>query len=290
MTDLLALPLGTPAPLPAIDRQKRWEVEGVNRAIRRFREIEADRSLEQRTAGRSALRDVAPRLVARIKSAQAEAMDGIANAGRGRPVPWWWYVGLLPPDQLAVLTAVTALTGVGRVAMTGDGKKATLGDGANGAPLLKLSLAVASAVKLQAEFGQWVDSERAKESDAKKKEQTYRNLHEALRRNAKKIDERAVKTWWRRIDKLRSEDWPKPDCIHLGTALLTWLVEAGGGWFEIVLLPLAGGKTQRVVRLTDLARRAMEDITNRAESAQAYTMPMLCPPIPWSYEPNGNTD
>lgn len=217
-----------------------------------------------------------PRLAERIKAAQAEATERIANARRGQPAPWWWYVGLLPADQLAVLTAVTVMSGPGYRAH----KNAPRGE--QGTPLLRVALAVAQAVKTQAEFGQWVDTEREKEAEAKRKKATYHNLYEALRRSATKIDKESVTRWWRRIDKMRDEPWPKADMIHLGSALLTWLAEAGGGWFEIVLLPLTGGKTQRVIRMTDLAKRAIEDITNRAESAQAYTMPMLCPPVPWT--------
>lgn len=270
----MSLPLGAPVPLDAIDRQRRWEVEGVNRAIRRWREIESDRSLDQRVAGRSVLRDVVPRLIQRLKAQQAEAVESIANAGRGKPTIWWWYVNLLPAPELAVTVAVSALSALTGFSLRDEMKYP-------GVRLVAASVNVAAAVKLQAEFGQWVEGERARAAEAKARDTAYTNLYEALRRNAKAIDTRAVKTWWKRIGRMRDEQWPYEDRVQFGSALLTWLVESGGGWFELVLVPRPGGKTQRVLRLTDLARRAMDDITERAESAQAYVLPMLCPPSPW---------
>jgi DNA-directed RNA polymerase len=274
MQELTDLPIGALVPLDALDRQRRWEVEGVNHAIRRFRELEASKELNEQASGRSALRDVVPRLVTLLEAAQRDAIEGLANPKRGRPPGWWWYLGLLPADQLAVLVVVNVLSHAGRASHDrGGGQKMT-----------SLASALARSVRLQAEFGQWVIDERAKTKDAKGRGEAYNNLYECLRRNARKIDRKAVQMWFRRIGKMRDQPWPEDEVVQFAALLVKLLVKAAGGWFETVLIPLKGGKTQRQVRLTELGRRGMEDFQNRAESGQAYHMPMLCPPQPWSYE------
>ena len=143
---------------------------------------------------------------------------------------------------------------------------------------------IADTIKLQAEFGQWVATERAGQQQAEVRGEVYRNLFEALRWNAKAINRRSVQTWWRRIGLMRDAPWPRDHRIQLGSALLHWLAEECPAWFSLVLVPQPGGKTIRVIRTTEQARERMADIHERTEAAQVFHMPMLVPPAPWRWD------
>src|SRR5437016_4783545 len=79
-------------------------MSGVERGAQRAREAMDTQSLGDGDVGLKLMRHVAPQLIKAIEAAQAEAQEGLANAGRGRPVHWWWLILSLPADKLAVVT------------------------------------------------------------------------------------------------------------------------------------------------------------------------------------------
>lgn len=274
--DLLTAFSPEPISLDALAAQRAWEVEGVRRGVMRFREAEADKSGAETTGGRALIRRVVPALSQAIALAQAEARERIANPPtRGRPPVWVWYIGLLPADVMAVLV----LTAVMAVRPDRREPHNTL----PGCPMTILAKEISDAIRLQAEFGGWVEAERQATKDAKAQGGAYFNLYEALRHETKRIDTRAVTTWWRKINRMRSEVWPLADRLILGSFLVHLGCQQSDGRFEIktIYRGAAAGGSLAVLAATPEARMEYAEAAAKAELGWAWLMPMLVPPSPW---------
>lgn len=116
--------------------QVRWEQEGVNRGIARYREAAQVADPSTLPPGQALLRAVVPPLIEAIRKAQGE----LEATGRSRPEAWAWLIQLLPPEKLAVLTASHLL-------------RITEGTGGQ---VLTMARALGQACRLQVEMDRWV--------------------------------------------------------------------------------------------------------------------------------------
>jgi hypothetical protein len=257
--------------LRGIEAQIRWEAAGVERGVRRYREMLADSTLDQTPPGMSAIRDMMPAVVEAIAKAQEEARDAIATAGKGRQPDWWWLCQYLEAEKLAFITIQSALASVPRE--SGTDKRFTT-----------LVLLAANGVRTQMDFEDWCAREREAKKAAKRAGEDRVDLLAVLKARVKVVDTKAWKRWAKKVQATRDEPWPEEAKIQLGTMLVELMVKHGGGWFEVANVP-SQGKTERRLILTDLAKRAISDINQRQEVARPMRMPMIHPPKPWRREP-----
>lgn len=251
--------------LVLIERQKLWEIDGVRRGVRRFREGLRDAGLMSTTAGLSAAQDIVRSMVPEI-----ERMQKTPRPERGRDYQWLEIFQLLPADTLAVLTVNTIFA---------QGDKVRGYDKAWG----QLALAVASNTRLQVEYEQWEDAEAQRRKEARASKAPYADMRERLRRSTKNVDRKAWSRFKRRMLTLTTEPWSPRLRLIVGTALLTVAVEHGGGWFRAIRIavPGSGGKTELRLQLTEPAVAAFEDMLTRNELARPMRVPMIAPPRPW---------
>ena len=121
--------------------QVRWEQEGVNRGIARYREAALVSDPSTLPPGQAMLRAVVPPLVKAITEAQAS----LQLTGAGRREEWGWLIQLLSPEKLAVLTASHLLR---------------ITEGAGG-QTMQLARSLGSACRLQVEMDRWVKDSMA---------------------------------------------------------------------------------------------------------------------------------
>jgi DNA-directed RNA polymerase len=257
--------------LRLIDAQKQWEVECYDLGARRYREAAAASTLDQLPAGTAILLQTVPPLAKAIAAAQEEALAGIAEGGKGRTPEWWWRIAHLSAEQLAVMTV--------RVILSAGGS----GGGGFGRDrrVTTCATALADALKLQMEHDAWVAQQKEELKAARRAGLQPVDMLAALKSRVAKVDTRAWKRWSEKIRLVREEPWPIEAKLALGALLLDLAVQHTEGWFECLLQPVAGGKTERRIRLSDLALRAIDDLDQRAALAMPLHMPMIAPPRPW---------
>ena len=254
--------------LVAIERQKRWEIDGVQRGVRRFREGLRDGGLLSVPAGMEAAADIVRNMIPEI-----ERMQKLTRTNARGAYPWLEVFQLLPADVLAVLTINAVFSDA---------------DKFRGYDRLwsSLALTVSASARVQIEYDQWEDGEAQRKKEARASRAPYVDMRERLRRSSKTIDRVAWSRFRRRIQALASDPWPKVLRIHVGSALLTVAVENGGGWFKALKVPVirGRGKTETRLRLSDAAVAFFENTLVRNELSRPMRVPMVAPPRPWIRE------
>lgn len=238
--------------LAEIEEQKHWELEGVERGVRKVRaEIEAQ-NVGDSQLGSALVARTAPRLIERIIAAQKEAEAALA-ASTSRPMPWWYMILMLPADKLAVITI--------KKAMSFRPRDFTLCPALTG-----LASDISRSILDQLEYEDW------REEDKKRVDRFFENYN-LNARNLKRLRERmAVK---------REQRWDNATGVQFGTHLLTLLCEAVPEWFAIEQARLRGGRWEYQFVFTEAAREALFKMGEQSELSQPSLMPMICQPDDW---------
>ena len=259
----LAVQLGEATPK---DLQILHEMAGVDEGVRRFKATLNDPNtrLSDTAAGRKIFNETMELLVPAIREAQDEAIDGIANRGKGlRPV-WWWYISFVSPEKLAYIT-IRSILGI-RMATNGVGRKAT-----------QICMDIGGAVKQQVEFEKWLA-----ESKAEAQATGGPDLASRLVRKAKNFNQRQWGNWCRKIESIERLDWRRDVKMHVGAKLLEIALEHGGGFFTMEYVQIRN-KTERQVFLSDVCRAMIDDIHSKVEVLSPVLKPMLIPAKPWEW-------
>ena len=203
-------------------------------------------------------------LISPIEEAQTEAADSITNGGRGIKKMWKWLILPVPADKLAYILIRSILT----VRM----QKHTLGRKAS-----TITLDIGQAVKNQTEYEVW-----AAMSKDKAEQEGGVDVAKLLLSRAKNMNARQWDNWRRRIDDIERLDWQREWKIHIGSKLLEIAVTHGGGFFELKY-QFYRNKTTRMVYLSDLCRKMIDDINTDLEINTPVLRPMLSRPDLWTW-------
>lgn len=261
-----------PAPPSAFDllMEARWEQEGVRRAARRYREAAAAADPSTLPSGQKLLREIVPPLTAKITELQLKGADMLSTPGK--PPKWALPIQLVGAETLAVITMIRSLAGA---EVPTDQSASVTG----------LSLDIAQAVHDELDYRSWIEAQAKVNKAAREaKDWDHVDLLAAFKARYPAADRQAWRSFRRRLELVKAEPWDKETSIQLGAALIHALIEAAPARFEIDTRPLAGGRTQNYLSLSAETRRMIQDVETRAEVARPMLMPMLIPPIPWSYE------
>ena len=252
-----------------ISRQVAWEMEGVRRAVARYREAEKSADPLSMPPGRRLLAEVCKPLIAGITAKQEEAKERIASKVR-QPL-WLWPIQMVDAEKLAVLTLASAL-GSDVVAL----KKGV------GIPTQAKDLA--SRIRDEVEHDRWVAEQEHANATAKKlKSEGHTDLLRALKKTYPNLDRKSWARWRTKVEALREQPWEEGVAVSLGTCLFTILIEVAPTRFEMGSRPASGG-VQYYLRCTQECRDTMADLTARAEVGRPQLMPMIIPPNPWRYD------
>lgn len=254
-----------------VERQQRLEVGCVEEGIARFKRELASSTFGDTPAGGIALGEMFNQLLPAVEEAREEALAGILKPGKGNRPEWWWIIAYLPAEKLAFITLRTLLTSSQNQrpgSLRGHIRASTM------------SVMIAANVRLEMEFEIW----RKKERDLCKEDPDRYNLYDVLVSRLQKgqvVDTEVFKRWRRKVANIERLDWRPTMRVQVGSKMLGLAVEHGAGWFSIRNMWM-GGKSERVVELTEYAKAFIEDInTQHYEVARPVLGPMVCPPVPW---------
>lgn len=246
----------------AIEAQARWELEGISRAVARYREAAEHKSPVECAGARGVLREVVGPLTARIERAQEEAAQ--QQISRGQPPPDALILQLVEAERLAVMTLTVALRAA---------------PGGSEPPLSALAAAISRFVRAQIEFDKWEQATAGTPPD----EGADRFLRRMLAHRPANL-RRLWPRWRKRVLETRSAQWPTSTSVYLGARLVGLLVEAAPARFSLVDVRRAGARSQRVLRVAPDLLAEMQQREARAEVARPMLMPMVVPPNDWRYE------
>lgn len=273
MADFRQTEFTEPPTIQEIERQVRWEVDAVERAVKRYRQEQRDAvDIGSTSAGQKLLREAMGELTEHIRDTQ-ESLEGVSARGATSKNEWWLYVCLVDPGKLAYLTLRALLGEKPSEAVTGR---------------RKLTLSCKSLIRmieLEVSFQDWVQEDRVTAKEAKTLGAAYQRQLDAFKRRNKKVDARSVKRWFAKLQRAWKQPWPESQKFALGGALIKWAVEHGAGLFTIERVPRPGGKTELYATPTPRAQVIMEDHDARSEVAKPFQRPMLCQPKQWQWEP-----
>lgn len=241
--------------LADIESQKHWELEGVERGVRKVRaEIEAQ-NVGDSQLGSALIQRTAPKLIQHIAQAQVEAEQGLAasTGSRGRVPPWWYIILMLPADKLAVITI--------KKIMSFRPRDFTLCPALTG-----LASDISRSVLDQLEYEDW------RKEDKERVDRFFEN-YTLNSRNLKRLRER--------LEGKREQRWDNATGVQFGTRLLMLLCEAMPEWFSIEQARLRGGRWEYQFVFTESARDTLFKMGEQSELSQPSLMPMICQPADW---------
>jgi hypothetical protein len=246
------------------ERQLRYELDGVERGIRRYREFAQQSDGVDTPPAISLLRTVLDGLIPAVVSAQKEALFGLTVSKRGggatRAV-WWYPILCLDAEKIAFIVARTAMSRP-RVGMDRN-------------TLTQIARATAERIRQERNFMLWKQAQNEGEGPV--------NIAKLMLSSVKKVDPRTAVKWMKKGEEFDKVEWEIEEKVHLGTKLVHLLVEHGGGAFEVVEVPASDGRyrTEHRVQLTPLARQWLAHQESAEELNRPWLLPMLCPPNPW---------
>lgn len=256
-----------------IEEQIRWEMVGVERGVERAREAFEDRTIADGDVGRKLIALAVPRLAAVIKSAQEEAMAHLTKPGRGRPLLWWLQILTLTPEQLAVITFRAVLNYKPR-------------DFTFNRPLTAVCVKLDLDVKLQLDFEDWKEDERAK-TKAGGKDENGRNLvvnqYERFLRSTKQVNAKTFKKFCEKIERRRKDRWSREDGIAFAAKLIELLCLAIPEWLHVEYRSTKGGASEKQIIFSEECKALIAEIVEQTELSRPLLMPMICPPEDWHY-------
>lgn len=238
-----------------IEAQKHWELDGVERGVRRVRaEIEGQR-VGDSLLGSALSQQVLPPFIKQIAAAQKVAEDGLVlcASGKSKPTPWWYLILMLPADKLAVITIKRVLS-------------ATPRDFTFNRPLTGLASDIHRTILDQLDYEDWRKEDKAGVD-------RFFNNYELTPRNLKRLRER--------LDRKRQERWDQTTGIQFAVILLTLLCQAKPEWFAIEQARLRGGRWEYQLVITEDGRDTLFKLSEQCELSQPLLMPMICQPADW---------
>jgi hypothetical protein len=230
-----------------------WEQGATDRGVRRYRETMyrngkdgglVARPITELEPGQVIMRDVVHYTVEAIHAAQREAADAIVAKGKGRWDIWWWPILCLKAEQIAVIAVRTILS----TDIDARGYKAVSARG--------LSLTIGRHMKTQREFEMWRKAENERERAARKEraeglrpdDEYIPNWWKLMSRMSPEVNERAFRKWSKKSDQYDKLDWTREMRLHVGMKVLGLIVEYGGGWFEMEVMRVNGGRGYKTER------------------------------------------
>ena len=260
----------------AIRRNVEWETCGIERGVQRYQnELNKDVSKFSNT-GRSAFADtdVGSKLVDQcmrplvdgVKEEQAAAQLGFSK--KGHTAIWWLPILCLQPEKKAAVTIRTVLAGLQP-------------EVSHSRPWTACALLIGANIKMEREFDLWKERQYREARD-----EGSINLFKVMTKNCKRIDTRAARKFMRLSTDLDRLDWTKETKLHIGMKCLDILVRHGNGWFEMSLVGRGYGRTrhtEKTIKLTQVARTAIEQDHRRCEFNRPFLLPMLCEPAEWRW-------
>ena len=242
------------------------EMAGIDEGIKKYRDslLDPKLKLSETAAGRKIFADMMRTLVPAIEDAQEEAIEGIANSGKGSRAVWWWHISFISAEKLAMMTVKTIL-GV------------RTGDFSYGRSGTAVTLEIGVAVRQQIEFQRW--QVRSKQTS---EETGGPDLAAKLISRAKNFNQRQWGNWTRKIDQIETLDWTRDQRGHIGAKLLQLAIEHTNGFFILRYVQMRG-KTQRQVFLSNECQAMIEDIHSSVEVITPAIKPMLIASKPWKW-------
>lgn len=248
-----------------LEEQARFEVEGFNEGVERYRDAIANRDLTELTAGQKLLLEIVEPLSAAIAKARAEAVASIAKQGGGDRQPWAWPIQLVEdPSRLAVITLGCVLS-MPRIERDEDTIRLSM----HGIPVTTMARHIASAIKMQVQYDTWAEGNEA--------------LDRKLRAKFPMLHRNVWRRWRVKVNALREEDWAPSVEAAVGAHLIHLLVQTAPTRFRVEHQSVRGKAAAHLV-ISDETIELIDDVTTRAEVARPLLMPMICEPLDWRYE------
>lgn len=259
------------ARINAIEEQKAWEVEGVNRGVARYRKEVAKANQKGNEAdlppGERMMVELIGNMAPAINEKVQDALDRIVAGNGASRFPWLLPMLSLTGEQWAYITGRTALSFADRE------RSAT-----------HVALAIAGRGRDQVDLENWKDHESSLKAEAKGRGATHRSVYDEMIRRVKTISPRSARKWMKKCATFERSDWSLETRTHVGNLLLHVLVENGGGWFQFDLVySTERGRftSERRLKLTDIAREYLQYHHAQSELTRPWMLPMLCPPNDW---------
>lgn len=255
--------------------QKLWEVEAVERGIRRYRnELNKALSIGDEAAtppGTKMMLAIIGHLTEAIERAQVEAETHTES--RGVLPAWVLPIKCLSAEKWAYITARTVMS-FGRTER----------------PVLQVALAIAAAGKNEKEF----ENFKKAEDERAGREPGYVSLYDRMARKISTFSPRTVRKWMLKCQQFEKAEWSKQMRLITGSKLIDILVsDDGGGWFEKSIdQRVVRGivTTSYVVRPTKLTREYLDYHHAQSELTRPWMLPMLSPPNDWMLKQEGQSN
>ena len=150
-----------------------------------------------------------------------------------------------------------------------------MSDNGLGRPARTICLNIGLATKQQMEFEKWL-----RESKQQSKTTGTPDVAARLIRTAKNFNQRQWGNWTRKLKAIETLDWRRDTKMHIGSKLLSILIEESGGFFEMRYVQIRN-KTERQIFLSPECRKMIEDINNDIGYNSPTLRPMIIPPRHW---------
>ncbi|SEJ84697.1 hypothetical protein [Achromobacter sp. NFACC18-2] len=276
-------PLSFPEPVGIHDykAQREWERHQVQRGIERYRsslqKIGEDGSIRARALvdlepGQVIARDLIGPVLERVQATQTEYLAAFQNPDLKKLPEASWPITALPADRLAACAVLTALARPDPASFT------------------VVARDCGTRVMHEIEFETWKANEAAAAKERKATNAPFEpDLFKLMLHRNTEVDMRVFKKWSNKAAHFVKGDWTPETKIHVGSVLMTLLVEASN-WFNV---ENEWGEAKNRRRLTfsmsDEGRAFVACRHNQNELMRPFMLPMIAEPKDYEYPPEPET-
>lgn len=249
--------------LNLIEDQKLWEMDGVERGVRRYRK-DLQKSLQsgaeaETPPGERMMLAIMKELVPAI---EREQENGVAMR-EGAPYAWALPLNSLSSEKWALIAARTALSFA-----------------RSERPLTQVALGIANAGRNEVEFENFKKAEAAKA----KRDDDYVSLFDRMSRKMKTFSPRTVRKWMKKCEAFEKAEWSKSEKLQVGSLLAHILVTDVGGWFEHRIISAVSRGVVTTTASLSLTPNALDFLNTQhaqSELTRPWMLPMICQPNDW---------
>lgn len=248
------------------ERQVAWEREGVEEGKARYERAVAKSAPGQTPAEMNLATTLMIPLVPAVKKAQAQALDCLKAGGEMARVfreDWMIPILYLSPEKLAAITIKSALTEIPGIQTLFK-------------QMTTVAFSVANHVKQERDYELWREAQNKSEGT---------NYYKLMISLVNVVDKRTVSKWMKKGETFDKVGMQPREKVILGSKLLSLMIDASPGYFEVKPVPITSGKKYRTYRCLlpgPAHSKFIKSANSRLEVARPWLLPMVHPPKDWS--------
>lgn len=250
-----------------------WENHQIEEGVAKYNSIMDKKTLDQRTGGQKLMQKAITGTIEGVSVAFADVESILLTGnGTGAPQNWIYMLGLITPEQAAVITINKLLEYCQSPKHSDKGYTG-------------LCRGLADALRTQSKFEAWKIASKADtegQLDTKGNQLKMSPAQMLIKKSKGQVNRQKLQRWEKKFDNYINVEWSESDKMNIGMKLINIACVANPDLFDFQQ-KMEKNKTLRTLELTESAWAIYEQSEDFAEVQRPFLLPTLVAPVDYSY-------